>query len=30
MKLDEVPQDQEGSKYGGHQKLLYAVDEQGH
>ena len=30
MKLGEVPQDQEGSKYGGHQKLLYAVDEQGH
>lgn len=29
MKLDEVPQDREGSKYGGHQKLLYAVDDQG-
>lgn len=29
MKLDEVPQDADGSKYGGHQKLLYAVDEQG-
>lgn len=29
MKLDEVPQDTEGSSYAGHQKLLYAVDEQG-
>ncbi len=29
MKLDEVPQDADGSKYGGHQKLLYAVDDQG-
>lgn len=29
MKLDEVPQDAGDSKYGGHQKLLYAVDEQG-
>lgn len=29
MKIDEVPQDASGSKYGGHNKLLYAVDEQG-
>lgn len=29
MKLEEVPQDP-GSSYGGHSKLLYAVDEQGH
>lgn len=29
MKLDEVPQDH-SSTYGGHRKLLYAVDEQGH
>lgn len=28
MKLDEVPQDPDSS-YGGHSKLLYAVDEQG-
>lgn len=28
MKLDEVPQDP-GSAYGGHSKLLYAVDESG-
>jgi hypothetical protein len=30
MKLDEVPQDPEHSPYGGHSKLLYAVDEGGH
>lgn len=29
MKLDEVPQDAESSAYAGHQKLLYAVDEEG-
>lgn len=29
MKLDEVPQDGRDSRYGGHQKLVYAVDEQG-
>jgi len=29
MKLDDVPQDS-SSTYGGHCKLLYAVDEQGH
>ncbi|QLF94279.1 hypothetical protein HW090_14165 [Pseudomonas sp. ABC1] len=29
MKLDEVPQDA-NSIYGGHSKLLYAVDEKGH
>lgn len=29
MKLDEVPQDH-SSTYGGHSKLVYAVDEQGH
>lgn len=28
MRLDEVPQDPDSS-YGGHSKLLYAVDEQG-
>lgn len=29
MKLDEVPQDH-SSTYGGHRKLLYAVDAEGH
>jgi len=29
MKLDEVPQDAEGSSYAGHQKLVYAVDDEG-
>lgn len=29
MKLDEVPQDH-SSTYGGHSKLVYAVDERGH
>ncbi|CAH0152528.1 hypothetical protein SRABI70_00564 [Pseudomonas sp. Bi70] len=29
MKLDEVPQDPD-SAYGGHSKLLYAVDDKGH
>ncbi|MEO4048523.1 hypothetical protein AAFN46_15715 [Pseudomonas sp. CAU 1711] len=29
MKLDEVPQDR-SSTYGGHSKLVYAVDEAGH
>ena len=29
MKLDEVPQDH-SSTYGGHSKLVYAVDDQGH
>ncbi|MGP9824514.1 hypothetical protein ACT048_08520 [Ectopseudomonas khazarica] len=29
MKLDEVPQDH-SSTYGGHSKLVYAVDESGH
>lgn len=29
MKLDEVPQDAEGSIYAGHRKLLYAVDNSG-
>lgn len=29
MKLDEVPQDQ-SSTYGGHSKLVYAVDASGH
>jgi hypothetical protein len=29
MKLDEVPQDH-SSTYGGHSKLVYAVDAQGH
>ena len=29
MKLDEVPQDHR-STYGGHSKLVYAVDAEGH
>ncbi len=30
MKRDDVPQDGDDSTYGGHRKLLYAVDNDGH